>query len=169
MKTFLLNQQKALCNAWVEDLMKQSSQSFSQTNSGVVLVVAALIRRESDSENKILIVRRGPGQSGAGFWEFPGGKVEVGEDPKEALVREIDEELGITIRVGDLLDEKDFAYPSKVIRLRVYWVLTSQKEVELREHDAQKWCLPHEIIVNELSAADRPFVDLILAKTSALT
>ncbi|MDG0816348.1 (deoxy)nucleoside triphosphate pyrophosphohydrolase [Bdellovibrio svalbardensis] len=133
--------------------MKQSSEP--------VLVVAALIQRDFDPEKKILIVRRGPGQSGAGFWEFPGGKVEIGEDPKLALVREIDEELGLKIRVGDLLGEQDFAYPSKVIRLRVYWVLSSHDDLELREHDALKWCSPHEIVVEELSAADRPFVELI--------
>ncbi|HEX7674254.1 MAG TPA: (deoxy)nucleoside triphosphate pyrophosphohydrolase [Bdellovibrio sp.] len=127
-----------------------------------VLVVAALIRREFDADKKILIVRRGPGQSGAGFWEFPGGKVERGEDPKQALVREIDEELGIHIRVGEFLGEQDYAYPTKLIRLRVYWAQTLQGDVELREHDALKWCSPQEIIVDDLSAADRPFVPLIL-------
>ncbi len=130
-------------------------------NSEPVLVVAALIRRDSDPEKKILIVRRGPGQSGAGFWEFPGGKVEAGEIPEAALVREIDEELGMNIRVGALVGEQDFAYPSKVIRLRVYWALSEHDDVELREHDALKWSAIHEIDKDELSAADRPFVDMI--------
>lgn len=132
------------------------------TQTEPVLVVAALIQRDFDSEGRILVVRRGPGQSGAGFWEFPGGKVEDGEDPRAALVREIDEELGIHIRVGAFLAESDFTYPGKTIRLQVHWVVTSDSKVELREHDAMKWCLPHEINVNELSAADRPFVKLIL-------
>lgn len=130
--------------------------------SQAVLVVAALIRRTGDPEKRILIVRRGPTQSGAGFWEFPGGKVENGETPEEALVREIDEELAVSIRVQELLAEEEYAYPSKSIRLRVYWTETEQTEVKLSEHDALKWLLPEEIVVDELSAADRPFVAKIL-------
>lgn len=127
-----------------------------------VLVVAALIRRYADPERRILVVRRGPGQSGAGFWEFPGGKVERGESPEQALIREIDEELALSIRVGDLLGEADFAYPAKLIRLRVYWAENFQGTIQLVEHDAFKWCLPEEIVVDELSEADRPFVEKIL-------
>ncbi len=107
-----------------------------------VLVVAALIRRYADSEKKILVVRRGPGQTGAGHWEFPGGKVERGESPQQALLREIDEELGIEIRVADFLAERDFSYPTKNIRLRVYWAETLTQELRLSEHDDFKWCLP---------------------------
>lgn len=127
-----------------------------------VLVVAAVIRRSSDSEKRVLVVRRGPGQSGAGFWEFPGGKVEKGETPEAALIREIDEELRLQIRVGELIGELDFPYPSKTIRLRVYWAEVQKESLQLTEHDAFKWCLPREILVDELSEADRPFLDLIL-------
>lgn len=127
-----------------------------------VLVVAALIRRYADAEKRILVVRRGPGQSGAGFWEFPGGKVERGESPEQALVREIQEELAISIRVKDFLGEEDFAYPSKLIRLRVYWAETMETDLQLTEHDAFKWCRPEEIQTQELSEADRPFVAKIL-------
>lgn len=126
-----------------------------------VLVVAAVIRKDQDPTKRILLVRRGPGQSGAGHWEFPGGKVEPGEDPVHALEREIDEELGIKIFVGNLIGEQDFSYPAKTIRLRVYWAGTQAETVELREHDAMKWLLPSEINLEELSAADRPFVTLI--------
>ncbi|WP_413568083.1 (deoxy)nucleoside triphosphate pyrophosphohydrolase [Bdellovibrio sp. HCB117] len=129
-----------------------------------VLVVAAVIRRFADAEKRILIVRRGPEQSGAGFWEFPGGKVELGESPEQALQREIDEELGISIRVGEFIGEADFSYPTKLIRLRLYWAETLQSDLVLTEHDAFKWCLPHEIKVDELSEADRPFVEKILGK-----
>ncbi|UYL08338.1 (deoxy)nucleoside triphosphate pyrophosphohydrolase [Bdellovibrio sp. SKB1291214] len=129
-----------------------------------VLVVAAVIRRENDSEKRILLVRRGPDQSGAGFWEFPGGKVEPSESPEQALRREIDEELGIRIIVGALIDEQDFAYPTKTIRLRVYESITSDVHITLTEHDAMKWLKPEEIVKEELSAADRPFVDLLQGK-----
>ncbi len=129
-----------------------------------VLVVAAVIRKENDSEKRILLVRRGPDQSGAGFWEFPGGKVEPSESPEQALRREIDEELGIAITVGKLLGEQDFAYPSKTIRLRVYEALTSSSKITLTEHDGEKWLKAEEIDREELSAADRPFVDLLQGK-----
>lgn len=131
------------------------------TQSSPVLVVAAVIQRDFDLDKKILIVQRGSGQSGAGFWEFPGGKVELGESPEQALIREIDEELGISIRVGELIDEMQYTYPSKTIRLRVYWASTSENHIELREHEALKWCWPHEVNAMELSAADRPFLDRI--------
>ncbi|WP_413294194.1 (deoxy)nucleoside triphosphate pyrophosphohydrolase [Bdellovibrio sp. HCB185ZH] len=129
-----------------------------------VLVVAAVIRKENDSEKRILLVRRGPDQSGAGFWEFPGGKVEPSESPEQALRREIDEELGIAITVGNLIGEKDFAYPSKTIRLRVYEALTISSEITLTEHDAMKWLKADEIVKDELSAADRPFVEMLQGK-----
>ncbi|AFY01858.1 (deoxy)nucleoside triphosphate pyrophosphohydrolase [Bdellovibrio bacteriovorus] len=124
-----------------------------------VLVVAAVIQRQEDPEGRILVVRRGPEQSGAGFWEFPGGKVEAGEAPEQALVREITEELALNIRVHDLIGEEDFAYPSKTIRLRVYWAsVKGGEELVLTEHDDFKWQRPEEIDVMSLSAADRPFV-----------
>lgn len=132
------------------------------TSVNPVLVVAAVIRHVQDPQKKVLVVRRGPGQSGAGAWEFPGGKVEVGETPEEALIREIHEELGLDITVGECLGEQDFIYPTKTIRLRVYWALTAKTSLVLTEHDAFVWSLPEEICVEDLSPADRPFVELIL-------
>ena len=129
-----------------------------------VLVVAAVIRKENDSDKRILLVRRGPDQSGAGFWEFPGGKVEPSESPEQALRREIEEELGITIQVGALIGQEDFAYPAKTIRLRVYETLTQDTPITLTEHDASKWLKADEIDREELSAADRPFVDILQGK-----
>ncbi|MBO9667606.1 MAG: (deoxy)nucleoside triphosphate pyrophosphohydrolase [Bdellovibrio sp.] len=130
---------------------------------GPVLVVAAVIRHPSQ-DGRVLIVRRGPGQSGAGHWEFPGGKVEAGEMPESALVREIDEELGIAIEVQDYVGEADFTYPSKTIRLRVYWAQARNAELDLREHDALEWLQVSEIQPEKLSAADRPFVKWLLGK-----
>ena len=122
-----------------------------------VLVVAAVIHLAHAPE-KILIVRRGPGQIGAGFWEFPGGKVELGESPEQALHREIEEELGIRIKVQALIGEDVHHYPTKTIRLRVYRAEALQEKLVLTEHDDFKWCLPSEIKLEELSAADRAFV-----------
>lgn len=129
------------------------------TKKDPVLVVAAVLLAPLTEGRKILIVRRGPGQSGAGFWEFPGGKVEPGESPEQALIREIDEELNLHIRVKDLLGEEVFDYPSKSIRLRVYKSEILSGALKLIEHDSYKWVLPEDIQVEELSAADRPFVE----------
>lgn len=129
-----------------------------------VVVVAAVIQRSTDPERKILLVRRGPGQSGAGFWEFPGGKVEPGESSEQALHREIQEELNIDIKVGAFIGEKDFTYPSKTIRLRLYWALCYTDQIQLSEHDALRWCLAEHIPVSDLSEADRPFVPLLQGK-----
>jgi mutator protein MutT len=126
-----------------------------------VLVVAAVIHLAHAPE-KILIVRRGPGQSGAGFWEFPGGKVELGESPEQALHREIEEELGIQIKVQALVGEELHHYPTKSIRLRLYQAETLQEKLTLTDHDDFKWCKPAEIPIDELSAADRPFVSKIM-------
>lgn len=127
-----------------------------------ILVVAAVIRQISDPSGRVLIVRRGPAQSGAGDWEFPGGKVEPGELPEQALVREIKEELGIEICVNAQVGERVFAYPAKTIRLRVYWATSLSEELTLSEHDAFQWVRPDQIEIESLSQADRPFVaDLI--------
>lgn len=133
-----------------------------QQTSQPTLVVAAVIQRSFDPEKRVLIVRRGPQQSGAGHWEFPGGKVEAGESPQQALIREINEELALSIRVGNLIGEQDFAYPHKKIRLRGYWAEVDTDLLQLVEHDAHRWCLIEEIDIELLSAADRPFVALML-------
>lgn len=132
------------------------------SKSDPVFVVAAVIYRLGDPEKRILVVRRGPEQSGAGSWEFPGGKVERGESPEQALVREIDEELGLVIHVGESLGEVLYSYPNKTIRLRVYWAEAVSTDLSLTEHDAFKWCLPEEVEISELSEADRPFVEKLL-------
>ncbi len=72
-----------------------------------IRVVAAVIR----SENKIFATARGYGEF-KGQWEFPGGKIELGETPQEALAREIQEELDVKIEVGDLIDTIEYDYPS---------------------------------------------------------
>ena len=71
-------------------------------------IAAAILRRN----DKILICRRGPGGSCGYLWEFPGGKVEPGETPQQALVREIMEELDTEIKVGEWIDTIEFDYPT---------------------------------------------------------
>ena len=121
-----------------------------------VRVVAAVIHRLEDE--RVLLVRRGPGQSGAGSWEFPGGKVELQESDRQALRREIEEELGLLVEVRSFVGEELYQYPSKTIRLCLYHVMIEGGVLNLTEHDASEWRLISEIDETSLSPADRPFV-----------
>jgi 8-oxo-dGTP diphosphatase len=121
----------------------------------LTLVVAAVIYRKDE----ILVVRRGPEMSGAGHWEFPGGKVEVGESEIQALQREIAEELHLVIQVEESLGENTHHYPTKSVRLRFYLVpMPPGQEMTLTEHDAFLWTQPKNLKMDSLSAADRPLV-----------
>ena len=97
-------------------------------------VVAAVIRHG----DKIFATQRGYGDF-KDKWEFPGGKIEVGEDPKEALVREIKEELATEIKVGDLIKTVETDYPTFHITMHVYWCDIVKGELTLLEHEAAKW------------------------------
>ena len=97
-------------------------------------VVAAVIRHG----DKIFATQRGYGEF-KDKWEFPGGKIELGEDPKAALVREIKEELDTEIKVGDLIKTVETDYPAFHITMHVYWCDIVKGELTLLEHEAAKW------------------------------
>jgi 8-oxo-dGTP diphosphatase len=127
-----------------------------------VTVVALALKRSLDG--KYLLARRGPGQSGAGEWEFPGGKIEAGETQKQALVREIKEELSLDISEQELTlvgDHVEF-YLTKTVHIYL-WSLRAQtiSEIILSEHDSVCWCSPNEMMHLNLSAGDRPFIRLL--------
>jgi 8-oxo-dGTP diphosphatase len=91
-----------------------------------ITVVAALI---FDSEKRILITRRPEGQDMAGYWEFPGGRIEPDETSAQALIREIDEELALDISVGALLHRDNFEYETKIVDISFYFCKqTNQKQ-----------------------------------------
>lgn len=120
-------------------------------------VVAALLR----DGDRVLIVRRGPGETGAGFWEFPGGKVDPGETHQQALAREIFEELNLEIKVGAPVADDVYAYPQKTIHLFLYEAVRVSGEIRLLEHDAQEWVHPERLDPEILSYADRGFVQVL--------
>lgn len=127
-------------------------------------VVALALQKAADK--KYLLARRGPGQSGAGHWEFPGGKVEKGESEKAALVREIDEELAFKINTDNLVfvAEQTFRYPEKLVNLKLWKLVSDQTEFDfkLSEHDQIAWCTPAEMRLYPLSPGDVFFIDKLL-------
>ena len=99
-----------------------------------IRVVAAIII----DEDKIFATQRGYGEFKGG-WEFPGGKIEAGETPQEALVREIKEELDMEIEVGELLDTVEYDYPTFHLAMDCFVSSISAGEPVLKEHAAAKW------------------------------
>ena len=99
-----------------------------------VKVVAAIIIHE----NKMFATQRGYGEFKDG-WEFPGGKIEPGETPQEALVREIKEELDIEIEVKDFLETVEYDYPEFHLSMDCFFCAIKSGELVLKEHEAAKW------------------------------
>ena len=97
-------------------------------------VVAAIIVRAG----KVLATQRGYGDW-EGWWEFPGGKVEAGEAPEQAIVREIHEELNAAINVGDYLCKAEYDYPTFHLSMRCYLCSLVDERFELLEHHAARW------------------------------
>ena len=120
----------------------------------MVDVVAALIR---DGE-RFLICKCPAHKARALMWEFPGGKVEAGESPRDALIRECMEELDITLDVGGLYMQVTHEYPDIQIRLSLYEAVIASGQLRGKEHEALCWILPREIPDYEFCPAD---VDII--------
>jgi 8-oxo-dGTP diphosphatase len=105
-----------------------------------IKVVAAIIHRD----NKVLATQRGYGEF-KGRWEFPGGKIEAGELPQEALVREIKEELDTIIQVEDLIDTIEYDYPTFHLSMDCFWAKILYGDLVLCEHEAAKWISKDEL------------------------
>lgn len=101
-------------------------------------VVAAIITRENNGLTEIFATQRGYGDY-KDWWEFPGGKIEPGEKPEEALVREIEEELDVTILVDDFLCSVEYEYPEFHLSMDCFFCHLEDGEIVLLEHEAAKW------------------------------
>jgi len=119
----------------------------------IVRVVAAVICDSIENKTKIFSTARGYGEFKGG-WEFPGGKIEEGETPKEAVVREIHEELDATVKVGDLIDTIEFDYPTFHLSMDCYWCEVESGELKLLEAESAKWLSKDELDSVEWLPAD---------------
>jgi 8-oxo-dGTP diphosphatase len=118
-------------------------------------VIAAVI---TDVRGRILLARRTDGRDLAGLWEFPGGKREPGESPEQALVRELQEELGITVQVGAPLINVPQEYPDKRLHLDVRHVTAWTGVPRGLEGQALAWIAPDKLPSYNMPPADRPVV-----------
>ncbi len=115
----------------------------------MIEVVACVTERDG----RYLITRRLEGTHLAGFWEFPGGKVRSGEKPEEALRRELQEELGVTADVGDLLESVDWTYPEKRVRI-LFFRCAIQGEPRPQQGQDMSWIEAAELPSRRFPEAD---------------
>ena len=118
-------------------------------------VVAAIIH---DSEGRIFATQRGYGDMKDG-WEFPGGKMEQGETPEEALEREILEELDTRIQVERLVTTVEYDYPKFHLTMHCYWCSIESGQLTLKEHEAARWLTIEQINSVDWLPADKVVVD----------
>lgn len=121
-----------------------------------VRVVAAVIR----DGDRIFATQRGYGEYKDG-WEFPGGKIESGETPQEALARELKEELDITTIVGELIDTIEYDYPVFHLSMDCFWCTIAEGEPVLKEHEAAKWLKKEELDSVKWLPADMKLLEMI--------
>lgn len=122
----------------------------------VVKVVAAVIAEEG----RIFATQRGYGEFKDG-WEFPGGKIEEGETPQQALVREIREELDTEVEVGNLLGIVEYDYPAFHLSMQCFMCTIKSGSLNLKEHEAARWLAEDELDSVDWLPADIEVLDWI--------
>lgn len=125
-----------------------------------IKVVAAIICDDMKEKNKIFATARGYGELKGG-WEFPGGKVELGETPQQALIREIIEELDTEIKVGELIDTLEYDYPTFHLSMDCFWAEVKAGHLELKEAEEAKWLTKDQLDSVTWLPADILLIDQI--------
>ena len=126
-----------------------------------IRVVAAIIKKINEKgEPVIFATQRGYGDFKGG-WEFPGGKIEEGETPEKALVREIQEELKTEILVGGLIETIEYDYPEFHLSMDCFWAEIISGNLVLTEHEAAKWLTKEELDSVEWLPADISLLEKI--------
>lgn len=126
-----------------------------------IRVVAAVIKSQNEAgEAMIFATQRGYGEFKGG-WEFPGGKIEEGETPEQALVREIKEELETEIKVGGFIDTIEYNYPIFHLSMDCFWCEIVSGDLVLTEHEAARWLTKEELDSVEWLPADITLIEKI--------
>ncbi len=128
----------------------------------IKVVAAVITAKDPNGTPAVFATQRGYGEYKDG-WEFPGGKVETGETPQQALVREIKEELNTNISVGDWITTVEYDYPAFHLSMDCFWCEVVQGNLELKEHEAAKWLTKEQLYSVDWLPADIAVVNLISA------
>ena len=131
-------------------------------NMKQIEVVAAILHHNG----RYFATQRGYGEF-EGWWEFPGGKIESGETPEQALQREIQEELGVDIVVGEKLCVTEHDYPAFHLTMHCYLCTLADGQIELREHKSAVWLKPQELDTPNWLPADREVVGILSRREKA--
>jgi 8-oxo-dGTP diphosphatase len=125
----------------------------------MIEVAAAIIENE---QGQILIARRKEGKSQAGLWEFPGGKIETGENPQACIVRELLEEMNIMVSPGELFGVNEFVNNTMQIRLIAHKAKYIGGQIRLIDHDEFFWAKRDELGHFVFAPADVKFVEMLM-------
>ena len=131
--------------------------------------VVAAILWESASRERFLIAQRPQGKHLEGYWEFPGGKVETGESARDALGRELEEEIGVLVEQASPMMRVYYRYPERNVLLDTWEVGRFRGRTESREDQALRWIGVDEIGAYRFPPADRPILDAIASNATAGT
>ncbi|MGE4561096.1 MAG: (deoxy)nucleoside triphosphate pyrophosphohydrolase [Desulfobulbus sp.] len=126
-------------------------------------VTAAVLRRGG----AILLTRRKPGREQAGYWEFPGGKLEAGETLQACLQREIAEELDVVIRAGEIVASSDYCYEHGTIRLVALSAEILSGTLRPSVHDQLEWVPVDRLLEYQLAPADIPIAESLIRRWRA--
>lgn len=118
-------------------------------------------------DEKIMCAQRGPARSLPYKWEFPGGKIEIGESAQEALIREINEEMHCQIEIGKQVEHTVYEYDFGIVHLTTYFCKLLNAIPILTEHVSIKWLFPHELKSLDWAPADIPAIERLSRQLSS--